>query len=53
MKMASEQKNPVLDVGFGGTYSWSDDFAFSAGVSTQQGSEIKGYAANFGINCAF
>ena len=53
MKMASEQKNPVLEIGFGGSYSWDDNFTVSAGISTQQGSEVKGYTANIGIKYAF
>ena len=53
MKMASEQKNPALDIGFGGSYSWDDNFTVSADISTQQGSEVKGYTANIGIRYAF
>ena len=53
VKMASEQKNPVFDIGLGGSYSWNDGFTFSAGISTQQGSEVQGYTAHIGIRYAF
>ena len=52
-EMVSEMEDPVLDVGFGGSYSWNDNFTVSADISTQQGSEVKGYTANIGIRYAF
>ena len=51
--LTSERNDPVLDVGIGAMYEWSDVCAISADISTQQGSEVEGYAAKVGFKYSF
>ena len=51
--ISSERKDPALDLGIGATYEWDDAYAISADISTQQGSEVEGYAANIGFKYSF
>ena len=51
--VTSEREDPVLDIGIGAAYEWDDAYAISADISTQQGSEIEGYAAKVGFRYEF
>ena len=51
--VTSEREDPVLDIGIGAAYEWDDAYAISADVSTQQGSEIEGYAAKVAFKYGF
>ena len=52
-ELVSEREDPVFDVGVGATYAWDETYMLTADISTQQGSEVKGYDANIGIKYKF
>ena len=52
-ELASEREDPVFDVGVGATYAWDETYMLTADISTQQGSEVKGYDANIGLKYKF
>ena len=51
--LTSEREDPVFDIGIGAAYEWDGAYAISADISTQQGSEIEGYAAKVGFKYEF
>ena len=51
--LTSEREDPVFDIGIGAAYEWDGAYAISADVSTQQGSDIEGYAAKVGFRYEF
>ena len=53
MKLASETEDPVFGIGLGASYAWSDAYALSADLSTQQGGEVQGYAGSIGFKYKF
>ena len=52
VEMFSKREDLAADIGLGALYEWDGD-AVSTGVSTQQGGEVEGYAANIGFKYAF
>ena len=52
VEMFSKREDLAADIGLGAMYEW-DGYAVSTGVSTQQGGEVEGYAANIGFKYAF
>ena len=51
--LTSEREDPVFDIGIGAAYEWDGAYAISADVSTQQGSDVEGYAAKVGFRYEF